>query len=177
MSSRPFVFVALASAILVGACATGTVASTAEGDGEDQGTGGDASTTKADSGGGNAYGNADSGGGLGGDGGLEHKDSGSTPPTPIDSGTTTPPVVDSGTTPTASFCTGETGSKKNDFNTKKYDDWCDESAYYGYEFDCSDNSDCTGNFTSSYEPECCYKPIATGYCNDDFGGIPQCVPK
>ena len=166
MHSRRLVFVLAASLLAVAACATG--ASPLGGGGS---TGNGDNNDGMDSG--SAYGGDDSGSVIP-DGGLIHpvKDSGTV--TPIDSGTG---PIDSGTVVTGSFCTGEKSSRRNDYNTKNYDDWCDESAYYGFEFDCTSNSDCTGHFTSGYEPECCYQPIGGGYCEGDFGGTPQCVPQ
>ncbi|MEO7113105.1 MAG: hypothetical protein ABI183_21885 [Polyangiaceae bacterium] len=120
-----------------------------------------------------------------GDSGTGTQDGGYTPPpktdsgtvTPIDSGTVTP--IDSGTTLPPTLCTGQTSSHSvpSTGGDKDYDIWCDYDSFYGDPLPCTDNSDCSGNYTASYEPECCYKPVSGGYCEGDFKGKSQCVPK
>lgn len=162
MYRRRIVFGVVVSLTALGACATGASP-----------LGGGGSAASNDDAGGSAYGGDDAGLVVP-EGGLTHppKDGGTT--IPIDSGSSGPP--DSGTSG-GSFCVGQTSTKRNDFGTKKYDDWCDENATVGVDFTCTDNSQCTGNFTASYEPECCYQPIVGGYCESDYGGGAQCVPQ
>lgn len=168
-SSRRLAFAAIVSIVGV-ACATGTLPETGGGSGVgdgDSGAAGDAESPLQN------YGD----GGAPGDGAtFVPKDSG--PKTPIDSGTTTP--IDSGTTtPPPDLCSGETSSHSvpSTGGDKDYDIWCDYDSFYGDPLPCTSNSDCTGNYTASYEPECCYKPVAGGYCQGDFKGKYQCVPK
>ncbi|MEO8875348.1 MAG: hypothetical protein ABI461_07165 [Polyangiaceae bacterium] len=169
-SSRRLAFAALVSMVGI-ACATATAPSTGGGTGS-----------------GNNNDNDDSGSPFatyGDGGGRQTDDSGYTSPpkkdagtiAPTDSGTPTP--KDSGTPPTVSMCSGETSSHKvpQTGGNKDYDIWCDYVSFYGAEFDCTQNSDCSGNYISSDEPECCYKPASGGYCEGDFGGKAQCVPQ
>lgn len=172
MTSSRCVALAVIVSVLEVACATGTAPETGGGTGG-TGTGSDDSGTSSPL---NGY----------GDGGTGAQDGGyTTPPktdsgtvTPIDSGTVT--AIDSGTTtPPVTLCTGETSSHSvpSTGGDKDYDIWCDYDHYYGDPLPCTDNSDCTGNYTASYEPECCYKPVSGGYCQGDFKGKYQCVPQ
>ena len=164
MHSRRVVFAFVASLTVVAACATG---------GSPLGGGG--SVGSGDDGGSSPFQNYGDGGGTGDqDATFVPKDSGTK--TPIDGGG--PPPVDSGPPPTNN-CTGTKSSHSipNTGGDKYYDDWCDFLSFEGVEFDCTNNSDCSGNYTSTYEPECCYKPDPTGFCEGDFGGKSQCVPK
>ena len=175
MHRRGFVFAAVVSVVGV-ACATASAPDTSGGGAEEPG--GDASVNE--DAGGNPYSVGDGGVTPKGDSGtFVPKDSG-TGTTPTDSGATPPPPVDSGTTPPpVTLCTG-TSSKHSipeSGGDKSYDDWCDFNAFNEVEFDCTQNSDCSSNYSSSYEPECCYKPPSGSACDSDYGSTSQCVPK
>ena len=163
---RRVVFGLVGCVFAVAACATGAVSETGGGA---QG-GGDGGAV-ADSG----YGWGDEAGGPGSiDGGIVHppRDGGGV--TLIDGGTGTP---DSGSTSSGDFCVGDTSS----YDGNTYDAWCDYDYFVNDNrkhntFQCASNADCQGFGVTG----CCFQPSPTsgnGYCYDDYGNVPQCVPQ
>ncbi len=167
MHSRRAVFALVGCVFAVAACATGAVSETGGG----QSGGNVDSGVAIDAG----YGWGDEGGLADTDGGLVHPPHDGGGITLIDSGTGTP---DSGSTSSpGDFCVGDTSS----YDGNTYDAWCDYD-YFELDnrkhntFQCASNADCQGFGVTG----CCFQPSPTsdnGYCYDDYGNVPQCVPQ
>ena len=95
----------------------------------------------------------------------------STPPK--DGGTIAP--VDSGPPTGGGDCVGASSAQL----ATTYDEACDNYYFnsFGKANNCSPGGNACAALNTSSLTFCCFKPPAGSFCDDDYGGTPQCLPK
>ena len=98
--------------------------------------------------------------------------------TPVDASVavpdSAPPAIDSGPPTGSGDCVGQNSSQIGG----TYDDACD--AYYfnvGGSNPCTPGGSACAALNTSSLTFCCYKPLPGSYCEEDYFGTPQCLPK
>ena len=88
--------------------------------------------------------------------------------------TSSPPGVDSGPPTGSGDCVGQNSAQLGG----TYDAACD--AYYfnvGASHPCTPGGNACAALDTSTLKFCCYKPLPGLYCDEDYFGTPQCLPK